>query len=85
MVKGISRQVIVVHSPDPALFEQVIFILKEKAVDEGITDDVLLKEAQKAIHGLPEEEKQKGWFYGPAWGLLGASVTAIVWCISTLL
>ena len=26
MVKGISRQVIVVHSPDPALFEQAIFI-----------------------------------------------------------
>ncbi len=27
MVKGISRQVIVVHSPDPKLFEQAIFIL----------------------------------------------------------
>ena len=31
MVKGISRQVIVVHSPDPKLFEQAIFILKEDA------------------------------------------------------
>ena len=27
MVKGISRQVIVVHAPDPKLFEQAIFIL----------------------------------------------------------
>ena len=33
MVKGISRQVIVVHAPDPKLFEQAIFILKENAVD----------------------------------------------------
>ena len=50
MVKGISRQVIVVHSPDPKLFEQAIFILKDNAVGEGITDEALLKEAQKAIH-----------------------------------
>ena len=39
MVKGISRQVIVVHSPDPKLFEQAIFILKDNAVGEGITDE----------------------------------------------
>ena len=35
MVKGISRQVIVVHSPDPKLFEQAIFILKDNAVGGG--------------------------------------------------
>ena len=49
MVKGISRQVIVVHAPEPKLFEQAIFILKEDAVGEGISDDALLKEAQNAI------------------------------------
>ena len=36
MVKGISRQVIVVHSPDPKLFEQAIFILKEDAAQNGV-------------------------------------------------
>ena len=46
MVKGISRQVIVVHAPDPKLFEQAIFILKDGAVGEGVTDEALLKEAQ---------------------------------------
>ena len=49
MVKGISRQVIVVHAPEPKLFEQAIFILKEDAVGEGISDDALLKEAQKPL------------------------------------
>ena len=50
MVKGISKQVIVVHSPDPKLFEQAIFILKEDAIgQEGITDAVLLKEANRLI------------------------------------
>ena len=32
MVKGISRQVIVVRSPDQKLFEQAIFILREEAL-----------------------------------------------------
>ena len=49
MVKGISRQVIVVHSPDPKLFEQAIFILKDRAVDgEGISDEALLALAVSA-------------------------------------
>ena len=48
MVKGISKQVIVVHSPDPKLFEQAIFILKEDA--QGVTDEQLLKEANRALH-----------------------------------
>ena len=32
MVKGISRQVIVVHAPEPKLFEQAIFILNDDPV-----------------------------------------------------
>ena len=59
MVKGISRQVIVVHSPDPKLFEQAIFILKDNAVGEGITDEALLKEAQKAIHTGDRTKKRR--------------------------
>ena len=31
MVKGVTRQVIVVKSPDPKLFEQAIFIMREDA------------------------------------------------------
>ena len=44
LVKGISRQVIVVQSPEPKMFEQAIFILNDNAVGEGVTDDALLKE-----------------------------------------
>ena len=65
MVKGISRQVIVVHSPDPKLFEQAIFILKDNAVGEGITDEALLKEAQKAIH---TGDRTKKIFLYVLWG-----------------
>ena len=40
MVKGISRQVIVVHAPEPKLFEQAIFILKENATQASQVSSV---------------------------------------------
>ena len=84
MVKGISRQVIVVHSPDRKLFEQAIFILNESAVEkEGITDEMLLKEAQQAIRG-PGTGKRKRRVSGPVWACGGAAVTGIVWLLTLL-
>jgi len=84
MVKGISRQVIVVHSPDPKLFEQAIFILKEDA--QGVTDEALLKEADKAIRGPQSDRKRrKLYLYGPAWACGGAMITGLVWLLTALL
>ena len=86
MVKGISRQVIVVHSPDPKLFEQAIFILKDGAVGEGITDEALLKEAQKAIHGGDRQGKRRHlYLYGAVWATGGAVLTGLVWLATALL
>ena len=46
MVKGISRRVIVVDSPDPKLFEQAIFIVRNDAFSqEGVTSQQVLGEA----------------------------------------
>ena len=86
MVKGISRQVIVVHSPDPRLFEQAIFILKDEAVgEEGITDELLLKEAKRLINSGHYGRKRKTTLFGAVWATAGAIVTGIVWLITTLL
>lgn len=83
MVKGISRQVIVVHSPDPKLFEQAIFILKEDA--KGVTEEELMKEPRRAIHGSGREgKKRKLYLYGPVWACGGAVLTGIVWLITSL-
>ena len=85
MVKGITKQVIVVHSPDPALFEQAIFILKEDAVGQGITDDALLKEAQEAIRGgCRPDKKQCINLYGALWAAGGALLTGLLWLMSAL-
>lgn len=85
MVKGISRQVILVQSPEPKLFEQAIFILKEDVLKDGITDELLLKEAQQVIRGDGKGKKRSLTGYGMFWAFLGASATGIAWALCSLL
>lgn len=47
MVKGVSRRVVVVKSPDPKWFEQAIFLLREEAGAEDAPEEQVLKRAQK--------------------------------------
>ena len=42
MVKGISRRVVVVDSPDQRFFEQAIFIVRNDAAGEGVTSKELV-------------------------------------------
>ncbi len=85
MVKGISRQVIVVHSPDPKLFEQAIFILKDGALgQEGVTEQALLREAKKLLGNQSGRKKPIFFLYGPAWACLGAVATGAAWLLSTM-
>ena len=79
MVKGISRQVIMVHSPDTQLFEQAIFILKDNA--QEVTDDMLIKEAKRIIN-MP---KRKMRVSGPIWACGGAVLTGMIWLFSIIL
>lgn len=83
MVKGISRQVIVVHSPDPKLFEQAIFILKEDA--KPVSDEALLKEADKLLRGPLGGRKRRMMLHGPVWACGGAVATGLLWLITSFL
>ncbi len=85
MIKGISRQVIVVHSPDKKLFEQAIFILNDQALGQGVTDEMLLKEARQAIQGRQDGGKRRLYLYGAFWSVLGAAATGLVWLLTVLL
>ena len=86
MVKGISRQVIVVQSPDPKLFEQAIFILKEGAVEAGgVTDQQLLSEANRLIRSGRAEKVGLRWISGPIWACVGALLTGVAWVICALI
>lgn len=81
MVKGIQRQVVVVNSPDQKLFEQAIFIIKDGT---QVTDEALMREANKAIHAHPEGKRRKLWLYGPAWACFGAAITGFAWVLTLL-
>lgn len=83
MVKGNSRQVIVVHSPDEKLFEQAIFILKDGAVGkDGVTDEALLKEAKQFISAPRRQRRHMA--SGPIWACGGAALTGLVWWLSMI-
>jgi len=86
MVKGISRQVIVVHAPDQKLFDQAIFILKDEAVGkEGITDEMLLKAANKLLNSPVQRKKQGITSYGGVLAAMGALATVFIWLLTTLI
>ena len=83
MVKGISRQVIVVPSPDKKLFEQAIFILKDDAVSQGITDETLLRQAHQVLRTAPERKKTRA-LLRLIWAGVGAGVMAVVWAVTAV-
>ena len=76
MVKGISRQIILVHSPDKKLFEQAIFILRDDAKE--VTEEMLLKEAERAIR-FPQVKKK---WCGLLWAAAGAAAPGLAWMIT---
>lgn len=86
MVKGVSRQVLVVHAPDQKLFDQAIFILKDEAVGkEGITDEMLLKSADKLLRSAPKKNMVSALRHGPIWACAGALVTGLAWLLTSLI
>ena len=86
MVKGISRQVIVVQNPDQKLFDQAIFILRDDAVKEqGITDEMLLRSADKILRSSADRNKRHWFFRGPVWACAGGMGVGILWLLTVLI
>ena len=80
MVKGITRQVILVKSPDPRLFEEAIFIVKEEALArEGVTAEHVLKEARRAADGYLKQGKAWNRLPAPLWAAIGAAAASAGW------
>lgn len=83
MVKGTNRRVIVVRSPDPKIFEEAIFILKEDYMKRGGTLDEVLEEARRAAGEylrkttVPRRLRDR---LSPSWlAAAGAAVAGIAW------
>ena len=86
VVKGITRQVILVKSPDPKLFEEAIFIVKEEALArEGVSAERVLKEARQAADGYLKQgrawNRRMERLPGFVWGAGGAALASAAWGI----
>ena len=83
MVKGITRQVIVVKGPDQKLFDQAIFLVREDALAEGgVTEEALLKEAKIVCRNA---EPVQNLLRKLLWAACGALITGSIWLFSALL
>ena len=85
LVKGVSRRVIVVDSPDPQVFEQAIFILSGDGA--GVSQQQLVDQAVRIAknyarcQGLPRRRVRiPGWL----WAAIGAAAIGLTWLLCTL-
>lgn len=90
MVKGVTRRVIVVKTPDRKLFEQAIFIVKEDAFSTGgVTAEQVLAEAQRVADGYVRRNsnlsKRLHRIPAPLYAAAGAALSTAVWALAFLL
>ena len=89
VVKGTSKRIVVVKSPDPKVFEEAIFIVKEDFLGRGGRMSAL-KEAQKVADAYIRSSVSapRGFLrrLPPlAWAALGAVLSALtVWLLCQL-
>ena len=84
MVKGISRRVVVVDSPDQRYFEQAIFIVRNDAAGDGVTAENLVEEARKVARSYAGGEQNKfcrAWreLTPAVYTLIGAGCCGLAW------
>ena len=85
VVKGISKRVIVVKSPDPKVFEQAIFIIREDfAGQSGISEKDVLRQARAAAEGYLGGGKSAGGrlfarLRAPLYAAAGAIAGVVAW------
>ena len=86
VVKGVSRQVVVVKSTDAELFDQAIFLIRDGAVPaQGITETDILREANAAAAACLQPKKRTQLRARSLCALGGAGITGALWLLSILL
>ena len=85
VVKGVSKRIIVVKSPDPKIFEQAIFIIREDfAGQQGLSEKDILREARRAAGNYLHSENPRSLrvlekLRAPLYACAGAAAAALAW------
>ncbi len=88
MIKGISRRVVVVRSPDRRFFEEAIFIVREGILTKpGVTADQVVAEAQRVADGFVHRNRAPWYDKIPAPGYvaLGALLATVLWSVGLMI
>ena len=90
MVKGISRRVVVIDSPDQRFFEQAIFIVRNDAAGEGVTSRELVEEARRVARNYASGDHgrfSRTWrnLSPVVYTLMGAACIGLTWLIAVLI
>lgn len=86
LVKGVSRRVIVVDSPDPRIFEQAIFILSSDG--GGVSQQQLVDQAVRVAKSYvrTHDAPKRGFrMSAPLWMAAGSAVIGVAWALCALL
>ena len=82
LVKGTNRHVIVVRSPDPQVFEEAIFVLREEYL-RGRRAEQAMEEARRTaseyLRRQGEPERKQNRFRGFLFTLAGVLAMSAVW------
>ena len=89
MVKGISRRVVVVDSPDQRFFEQASVIVRNDAAGEGVTSRELVEEARRVARNYAGGDHGR---FSRTWRELspivytsmGAAAIGLIWMIEAM-
>lgn len=85
MVKGTTRQVIVVRPQESDVFEQAIFLLREEALEQhGVTEQALLDEARR-LAAAPPSARPRRHIPALLYAAMGAACVGLAWLSCVLI
>lgn len=88
MVKGITRRVVIIKSPDPDIFDEAIFLVKEDAFSKGVTQNDVLRQAKNVANDYVRNtitKKPKKKIHPAFFSLLGALAMGALWLAISLI
>lgn len=83
LVRGTSRRVVVVRSPDPKIFEEAIFIIREDLFHRGASAESVLAEARRAagsyLHAATPSRRGRRRMAKALYAGLGGLAAGLAW------
>jgi hypothetical protein len=85
MVRGISKQVVVINGNHRDFFEQAFFVLKDGHLKEGISEKDLLRQAKIALGNAGDKAKRISIWRKAMWVAGGFLLCSGIWLLVYLL